>query len=294
MPTASFSPSGTAGTGHLRCLCLPARHAYRPHPGEGSLLSGKQKAELGAAVYSDHNVFNALLHKGDTRSLIENVIGGAGNDEITGNVATNSLHGGAKNDTIAGVGGDDYLFGDTGFDSLDGGTGADHLYGGAQNDVLLGQSGDDILVGGRGHDFLSGGRGQDIFRFGTPLDSPNKGEDTIRVTNGTSFEAPGAGAGDRIDVSALDADTTKNGNQTFRWGGTTEKGTGFIWVTDDAESIIVRGNMDIDASRNSCSGSRRTASALPSPLPTSPARTSSSDHSRSGQPSVRIEITVSP
>ena len=217
-------------------------------PGKGSLLSDAQKAKLGDAVYSDNNVFNALLYKGDTRSLIENVIGGAGEDKITGNVATNRLHGGAKSDTIAGMDGDDYLFGDTGSDRLEGGTGADHLYGGAQNDTLLGQSGDDILVGGLGRDFLSGGRGRDIFRFGTSLDSPNKGEDTIRVANGTSFEAPGAAAGDRIDVSSLDADTTKGGNQAFNWGGTTEKGTGFIWVTNDAESIIVRGNTDLDAS----------------------------------------------
>ncbi len=56
---------------------------------------------------------------------IENVIGGSGNDVITGNAAANSLTGGSGNDTIVAGGGADRLEGGAGDDFLDGGAGAD-------------------------------------------------------------------------------------------------------------------------------------------------------------------------
>ena len=56
---------------------------------------------------------------------IENVVGGSGNDIITGTAAANSLVGGAGNDTILGGGGADRLEGGAGDDFLDGGTGSD-------------------------------------------------------------------------------------------------------------------------------------------------------------------------
>jgi serralysin len=80
------------------------------------------------------NIFNALLYNGDTRSLIENVKGGAGNDSIRGNQLANS---------ISGNGGNDTLNGDRGNDGLDGGSGNDTLIGGAGADKLSGSSGTD-------------------------------------------------------------------------------------------------------------------------------------------------------
>jgi len=49
---------------------------------------------------------------------IENAIGGAGNDTITGNAIANCLKGGAGNDTITGGNGIDTLFGGAGYDSF--------------------------------------------------------------------------------------------------------------------------------------------------------------------------------
>ncbi len=58
-------------------------------------------------------------------SVIENAIGGGGNDSITGNTANNVLRGSWGNDTLNGGAGNDTLVGGIGQDSLTGGTDSD-------------------------------------------------------------------------------------------------------------------------------------------------------------------------
>lgn len=69
-----------------------------------------------AAAWARGHVFNALLHEGDVRSLIENATGGSGNDTLMGNAGDNRLAGGA---------GDDVLHAGDGVDTLEGGAGTD-------------------------------------------------------------------------------------------------------------------------------------------------------------------------
>ena len=57
--------------------------------------------------------------------VIENAVGGSGNDSLVGNTANNRLVGGAGDDTIDGGLGDDSLEGDAGNDTLIGGLGQD-------------------------------------------------------------------------------------------------------------------------------------------------------------------------
>ncbi|MXQ12543.1 calcium-binding protein, partial [Microvirga makkahensis] len=64
------------------------------------------------------NIANALLYKGDSRSLIENAVGGSGNDTLTGNNAANTLKGGVGTDRLAGGRGNDILDGGTGTDTV--------------------------------------------------------------------------------------------------------------------------------------------------------------------------------
>jgi Ca2+-binding RTX toxin-like protein len=59
--------------------------------------------------------------------VIENAIGGSGNDLITGNSARNVLTGGSGNDTLRGGAGNDYLRGGLGNDTLTGGSGNDYF-----------------------------------------------------------------------------------------------------------------------------------------------------------------------
>ena len=62
---------------------------------------------------------------------------------------------------------------------------------------------------------------------------------------GKSFDGAGAAAGDRIDVSGIDANTSAAGNQAFAWGGT---GIGRISAIEFGNTAtLVRANTDGDA-----------------------------------------------
>jgi Ca2+-binding RTX toxin-like protein len=79
--------------------------------------------------------------------VIENAVGGYGNDSITGNLGENVLSGGMGNDMLNGEGGNDTLAGGAGNDSLDGGSGND-VYVIARNwgtDTIVDASGSDKL-----------------------------------------------------------------------------------------------------------------------------------------------------
>lgn len=106
-------------------------------PGGASITSEAQRAWLDQehGIRASGTVYNALLHEGDTRSLIENAIGGAGNDRISGNQAANTLRGAAGDDHLLGLAGADRLFGEAGDDILEGGAGNDLLDGGAGFDI---------------------------------------------------------------------------------------------------------------------------------------------------------------
>ena len=70
------------------------------------------------AEFARGHLFNAMLHDGDTRSLIENAIGGSGNDTFVGNAANNRFEGGAGNDDFTDSGGDDTYIGGAGTDEV--------------------------------------------------------------------------------------------------------------------------------------------------------------------------------
>ena len=76
-------------------------------PGGWTTTSATQLASLGGGHIAIGNIANALLYQGNTASLIENAIGGSGNDTITGNSADNHLTGGAGNDVLDGGTGND-------------------------------------------------------------------------------------------------------------------------------------------------------------------------------------------
>ncbi|QAX31040.1 hypothetical protein ETW24_17605 [Leisingera sp. NJS204] len=165
------------------------------NPGESSSFSSSQTASLGNGNLASGNIYNALLHEGDERSLIENAIGGSGNDLITGNDAGNELRGGNGNDTLKGAGGDDLLLGNQGEDSLRGGNGNDTLNGGWDNDTLKGGDGGDELLGGLGDDKLFGEEGNDSLTGGSGTDTLYGGAngDTLDGGNGGDLLIGGEG-----------------------------------------------------------------------------------------------------
>lgn len=95
-------------------------------PGGWTTTSSTQLAALGSGKVAAGNIANALLFNNNQASLIENAIGGSGNDIIVGNAANNRLTGGRGNDII------------------DGGAGIDTaVYSGARSDYSWLLNGDD-------------------------------------------------------------------------------------------------------------------------------------------------------
>jgi Ca2+-binding RTX toxin-like protein len=114
----------------------------------------------------------------DTNTEIENIIGGTGDDILTGNGGLSTVDGGAGNDTITGSipaaegsrygynelkggAGDDKIIGGGAHNRIDGGAGNDTIDGGGGYDIIDGGAGDDVLTGGDAEDVLRGGDGDD-------------------------------------------------------------------------------------------------------------------------------------
>jgi Ca2+-binding RTX toxin-like protein len=135
----------------------------------------------------------------------DKLYGGIGDDLLVGGSGADTLNGGADNDTLRGWGNVDVLIG---------GDGDDHLEGGADNDNLDGGGDGDTLTGGTGEDTLTGGAGNDVFVFTSIDDSTVAApDDIIDFAQGTAL------AGDRIDLSEIDANTGAAGDQAFMWIG---------------------------------------------------------------------------
>jgi Ca2+-binding RTX toxin-like protein len=150
--------------------------------------------------------------QGDRYSGIENIIGSAFDDVLTGYVflpnlpiGSSILDGGAGNDLLSGDGGADTLIGGAGIDTayydrsgggvrvdLSAGTGTggdaegdtltgiENLTGSNAGDTLIGDGGANVLDGGAGNDVLTGGAGDDrlVGRGGADQLQGGDGSDT--------------------------------------------------------------------------------------------------------------------
>ena len=81
----------------------------------------------------------------------------------------------------------------------------DLLAGSATANAIDGGAGNDVILGRGGADWLTGGLGDDTFVFAATSDSLPSAQDVI-----TDFSF-----GDKIDLSAIDADIGTAGNQAF-------------------------------------------------------------------------------
>lgn len=124
---------------------------------------GRSKTPASTLVYDKNgNVVKDQMFIG-FGTQIENLYGGSGHDELTGNETNNHIKGNAGNDVIHG------------------GNGNDWLEGGAGNDTLNGGEGDDILMGQAGNNTLNGGNGNDIYYVESTGDriTDTGGNDTV-------------------------------------------------------------------------------------------------------------------
>jgi serralysin len=87
--------------------------------------------------------------------------------------------------------------------------GSVRILAGAGDDSLFGGANADILYGGLGADSMDGGEGADTYLYRSAAESTAASRDTLTFT-----------AGDRIDLSAIDADATSPGvNDAFAFIG---------------------------------------------------------------------------
>jgi serralysin len=162
---------------------------------DASGYSANQTIDLGPGHYSSIGGMNGNIGIA-YGAVVENAIGGSGNDVILGNDANNVLAGGAGADRIdggqgfnfasyssAGTGvsvdesyaqynsgdarGDTFvniqaIVGSSFDDGLFGSAANDVVYAGAGNDTIYGRAGNDVILGNSGNDVMVGGAGDDV------------------------------------------------------------------------------------------------------------------------------------
>lgn len=131
---------------------------------------------------------------GGSSTVLQEVQAGRGDDRLYGGDGRDNLRGGENDDLIFGAGG------------------SDRLNGGSGHDRMFGEAGTDELFGRGGLDELSGGSGNDTYVYDAVEESGpgSSSRDVIVDYNGV-----GGAAGDRIALSAIDANAGVSGNQTF-------------------------------------------------------------------------------
>ena len=139
----------------------------------------------------------------------DTISGGAGDDRIFGGDGKDTMYGEDGNDVLEGQADDDTISGGAGDDQIVGGDGDDTMDGGSGDDRLIGQAGNDRLTGGLGQDRFAGGAGSDHFVYTSIADSLVAAPDIIN----------GWETGDKIDLSAIDANTRVFGFQDFEFIG---------------------------------------------------------------------------
>jgi len=164
----------------------------------------------------DVNLTTGTDQYGNAYSSIENINGGNGADEFTGNSVDNVLYGGNGNDILDGRAGNDILNGGAGDDVLIANYGSDAFNGGLGNDTyqiqgsrvedlafdidlnagtdqhgntysnienIIGGNGDDILIGSADNNVLNGGAGNDTLYGGGGNDTLDGGTGDYNQVN---------------------------------------------------------------------------------------------------------------
>ena len=144
---------------------------------------------------------------------MDTIVGGNGNDSLTGSAENDVMIGNNGNDTLNGLGGNDTLRGGNDSDRLIGEKGSDLFEGGLGNDRMIWNDGD-------GSDVMRGGAGNDVTEFNG---SVAKGDDlslkadggkaifqrlnlvpiTLDVDDTEQFDINGLGGDDTLNIKDL-------------------------------------------------------------------------------------------
>lgn len=264
-------------------VLMGAGGADKLYGGSGSDTASYANSRTGVVASLANAALNRNDAAGDVYVSIESVTGSHYDDSLAENAVANTLNGGRGNDRLYGDAGNDKLIGGAGADYFNGGTGIDRasyedarigvvvslstpssntgdakgdtfasiegLVGSAFNDVLIGNGysntlnggdGNDTLITGAGNDVVFGGTGKDVFVFKSLADMSFADIDVIGDLAG----------GDKIDLSALDADAILEGNQAFVFIGHSSYGgngrVGDLWWDQNDGPRRLWGDIDGD------------------------------------------------
>jgi serralysin len=208
--------------------------------------------------------------------VIEQAIGGNGNDWVSGNETANTLYGVSGNDTIYGREGNDRLDGGAGNDRINGGEGVDtasytafsgnisvnllktvsqntsaggydmliaieNLVTGQGNDRLYGNTQANRLDAGAGNDSISGYSGNDVLLGGA-------GNDTYSGGNGIdTLDFSAMTTGIRLNLAITTAQYTRAaGTDTVTLVENVTGGAGYDTITGNGLANVLKGNAGKD------------------------------------------------
>jgi Ca2+-binding RTX toxin-like protein len=222
-------PSGLTRSLSIMVRGGPGDDTFVGGPGDKLLDGGPGEDTVDYSGTTQGVVANLLVGQAtgseigaDQLISIENVIGGGGNDALTGSTMDNRLDGGAGADTLAGGSGNDTYVVDNAADiitenanegtdtvqisltfyqlgdnvenlTFTGTVGLNVGFGNGVDNVLMGSAGSDSLVGNFGNDTFVGGDGDDYLY----IDHLDTGYDAIFVQDNT---------GTTLDIAAANAE----------------------------------------------------------------------------------------
>ena len=204
--------------------------------GADTLIGGRGKDSLNGNSGKDTVDYSKDAASGGTLGVVVNLLGTGFQGGLAADTAKDGF---GHTDVVKNI---PNVVGTQFNDRIYGGNHANALSGGAGDDLLASGADNDRLYGGRGADDLTGGSGADIFLFKAPTDSTvaGAGRDTIFDFSGT--------AGDKLDVSAVDANGAVTGNQSFSYlGSAAFTGTsGELRYVKKASDTYVYGDLNGD------------------------------------------------
>lgn len=236
IPTPPFTELVLANSDGSRTHAF-GTFSFSPPSTFGGTITSLARTDTGSVIYESLtglNVdINTFVNSSDRLGLIL-----AGDDTFNGWSGLDNLTGLGGNDTMNGAGGNDIL---------SGGLGNDILNGGANADTLIGGAGIDTITGGLGRDVMTGLSQRDIFDFNTKAET-GKTATTRDIINDFTHGV------DDIDLRTIDANTTKAGNQAFKFigqgafhdAGVAEVRFQFMGATKTIVSADINGNGTID------------------------------------------------
>jgi serralysin len=151
----------------------------------------------------------------DTIVDVQSLYGGSNDDTLYGNDEKNRLQGNDGDDTLYGRGGKDRMYGLDGADTFYGGGNRDRMYAGVDND-------------------------EDTFVYESILDS------TVGRKRDLIYEFDTGE--DKIDLSAIDANTSSSGDQSFSFSDNAANYS--IWTVQSGSNLVMRGDVDGDATED--------------------------------------------